>query len=180
MKSSLVRMMCSEATVLRKALLLSCGAAWLSTAVLFGQGLNTTQKKSNWEEIEFAFNSAVLTDGYPSLLRLAELLNQHPDYRVKLAGHADHIDSENYNMALSRKRAKSVRDFLMKHGARKNQIIIEPYGEQRPIADNSLNEGRWMNRRVEITVTDAQGNIISDGGVGNAITSIDDQTTAQE
>ncbi len=100
MEPSLVWIVCSEATVLCKRLLLSCGVAWFSTAVLFGQGLNTTQKKSNWEEIEFAFNSAVLTDGYPSLLRLAELLKQHPDYQVKLAGHADHIDSESYNTSL--------------------------------------------------------------------------------
>ena len=180
MKSSLVWIFLSEATVFRKRLLLSCGAAWLSTAMLFAQGLDTTQKKTDWEEIDFAFNSAVLTDGYPSLLRLAELLKLHPDYRVKLAGHTDHIDSDSYNMALSRKRAESVRDFLVKHGAQKNQITIEPHGEQRPIADNSLNEGRWMNRRVEIIVTDAQGNIISDGGVGKAIASIDDRIPAQE
>ena len=148
--------------------------------MLFGQGLNTTQKKSDWEEIDFAFNSAVLTDGYPSLLRLAELLKQHSDYRVKLAGHADYIDSDSYNMTLSRKRAETVRDFLVKYGAQESQITIETYGEQRPIADNNMNEGRWMNRRVEITVTDAQGNIISDGGVGKAITSIDVPVKAQE
>ena len=138
------------------------------------------QKKGDWEEIDFAFNSAVLTDGYPSLLRLADLLKQHSDYRVKLAGHADHLGSDNYNIALSRKRSETVRDFLVKYGAQENQITIETYGEQRPIADNNLDEGRWMNRRVEITVTDAQGNIISDGGVGEAITSIDDLTKAQE
>ena len=127
-----------------------------------------------------AFDSAVLTDGYPSLLRLADLLEQHSDYRVKLSGHADHLGSDSYNVALASKRTETVRDFLVKYGAQENQITIETYGEQRPIADNNLNEGRWMNRRVEITVTDAQGNIISDGGVGEAITSMDDLKTAQK
>ena len=59
------------------------------TCLLFAQGLNTQASKDDWEEINFEFNSPVLTDGYPSLLRLAELLQKHPDYRVKLEGHAD-------------------------------------------------------------------------------------------
>ena len=164
---------------MHKKFLLSCGAALLSTAMLSGQGLDTTQKKGDWEEIDFAFNSAVLTDGYPSLLRLAELLNRHSDYRVTLEGHADHIGSDSYNMALGRKRAETVRDFLAKYGAQASQFSIESYGEQRPIARHNAREGRWMNRRVKITVTDAQGNIISDGGVGEAIASLDDVIKAQ-
>ena len=51
---------------MHKRFLLSGGAALLS-AMLSGQGLDTTQKKGDWEEIDFAFNNAVLTDGYPSL-----------------------------------------------------------------------------------------------------------------
>ena len=61
----------------KKFLPLACGAALLLTTMLFSQGLNTTQEKSDWEEIDFALNSAVLTDGYPSLLRLADLLEQY-------------------------------------------------------------------------------------------------------
>ena len=98
---------------MRKKLMLFCGVAWLSTATLFGQGLNTTQKEGDWEEVNFAFDRAILTDGYPSLLRLAELLTQHPDYRVKLEGHADHLGPDSYNVALGRKRAETVRDFLV-------------------------------------------------------------------
>ncbi len=51
-----------------------CAVVCLSTATLFSQGLNTNQKKGDWEEVNFAFDRSVLTDGYPSLLRLAELL----------------------------------------------------------------------------------------------------------
>ena len=148
--------------------------------MLFSQGLNTTQEKSDWEEIDFALNSAVLTDGYPSLLRLADLLEQYSDYRVQLEGHADNIGSDAYNMELARQRAETVRDFLVKYGAQASQFTIETYGEQRPIADNNLNEGRWMNRRVQITVTDAGGNIISDQGAEEAIPPPPDDEPAQE
>ena len=152
----------------------------LLTVSLFAQGLTTNANKGDWEEINFAFDRAVLTDGYPSLLRLADLLKQHPDYKVKLEGHADHMGTDDYNVRLGRQRAEMVRDFLIKYGASAGQITAETYGESRPTADNNLDEGRWMNRRVKVTVTDGQGNIISDGGVGEAITSLSDLMKAQE
>jgi hypothetical protein len=156
------------------------GLISLVTVSLFGQGLTTDANKGDWEEVNFAFDRAVLTDGYPSLLRLAELLKQHPDYKVKLEGHADHMGSDDYNIRLARQRAETVREFLVKYGASASQISAETYGENRPTSDNNLREGRWMNRRVEVTVTDGQGNIVSDGGVGDAITSLDDLLKAQE
>jgi len=55
-------------------------------SLVLAQGLNTVASKDDWEEINFEFDSAVLTDGFPSMLRLADLLNQHPDYKVKLVG----------------------------------------------------------------------------------------------
>lgn len=58
---------------------------------LFAQGLQTTASKTDWEEINFEFNSSILSDGYPSLLRLAELLSQHQDYRVKVVGNTDYV-----------------------------------------------------------------------------------------
>ena len=51
----------------------------------FGYGqIVTGATKEDWEEINFEFNSAVLTDGFPSLLRLADMLSKNPDFRVKL------------------------------------------------------------------------------------------------
>ena len=79
-------------------------------------------QKDDWEEINFEFNSSVLTDGFPSLLRLAELLNKNSGFRVKLDGHTDYVGSEKYNEKLSQKRAESVKTFLEKYGARPTQI----------------------------------------------------------
>ena len=55
---------------------------FLGVASVFGQGLDTTAQKDDWEEINFEFDSDILSDGYPSLLRLADLLNKNGDYKV--------------------------------------------------------------------------------------------------
>jgi len=153
---------------------------FLSTCV-FAQGLNTTASKDDWEEINFEFNSPVLTDGYPSLLRLAELLQKHPDYRVKLEGHADVIGSNRYNERLGQRRADAVKAFLVKYGAGNNQITTATFGETQPKIDDRSKEARFMNRRVFMTVTDGQGKVILDrGGVNEAIKTLDDLFALQK
>src|SRR3977135_4362662 len=85
---------------------------------IFAQGLYTTASKDDWEEINFEFNSSVLVDGFPSLLRLAELLDQHPGYKVRVEGHTDGLGSDAFNQRLGMDRANMVRDFLVKYRAR--------------------------------------------------------------
>lgn len=126
-------------------------------------------QKDDWEEINFEFNSSVLTDGFPSLLRLSELLNKNAGYRVKLDGHTDSVGSEKYNEKLSQKRADAVKAFLEKYGARANQIEIVPRGKRNPKVDNNSKTNRWINRRVQMTVLDKDGKVIGAGGVGDAI-----------
>ena len=161
-----------------RQLLFLCASICLLATPLASQQLQ--QKSGDWEEINFATNRSELTDGFPSLLRLAELLEQHPDYRVNLEGHADSIGPAGYNMNLGRRRAEAVRDFLVKYGAAAEQIKIGVHGERRPAADNTLRAGRWINRRVEITVTDGAGRVVSDQGVQEAIASIGKGLNAQE
>ncbi len=152
-----------KATMLKTVL-----AALLLTTLGYGQ-MVTGVTKDDWEEINFEFNSAVLTDGFPSLLRLAELLNKNPEYKVKLDGHTDSIGSEKYNEKLSQRRAEAVKGFLEKYGARAGQMEVVPRGKRNPRTENNTKEGRWINRRVQLTVTDKDGKIIGAGGVGDAI-----------
>ncbi len=152
----------------------------LTAAPLFPQGLETTATKDDWEEINFLFDRAVLTDGYPSLLKLAELLKENPEHRVKLEGHADSRGSEQYNVGLSEKRARTVSDFLTKYGAPASRISVVGRGKTAPKVSNDTDAGRWINRRVEVTVTDAQGNVISSGGIGDAIESLNELARQQE
>jgi hypothetical protein len=153
----------------RSSVIFVLAAVLAFSAGLFAQGLTTTAQKDDWEEINFVFDSSVLSDGYPSLLRLAELLNQHPDYKVKLEGHADWVGTDQYNDKLALARANTVQSFLLKYGAKAAQIQATGRGKRDPKVDNKTNEGRFMNRRVVLTITDAQGKVVSAGGVGDAI-----------
>src|ERR1700739_1785245 len=81
---------------------------------LFGQGIDTQATKDDWEEINFDYNSSVLVDGFPSLLRLSELLQKNPGSKVKVEGHPDPIGNTAYNEKLGMARASAVRDFLVK------------------------------------------------------------------
>src|SRR3954466_12282996 len=91
----------------------SAMAASLFASCLFAQGLQTSATKDDWEEVNFEFNSSILSDGYPSLLRLADLLRQHPDYKVQVEGHTDYVGSIPYNEKLALARATTVKDFLV-------------------------------------------------------------------
>jgi len=150
--------------------LTAIGALGLMASGLFGQGLNPGgQTKDNWEEINFEFNSSILSDGYPSLLRLADLLNQHRDYRVKVTGHTDFVGSDTYNDKLALARATAVKAFLVKYGASESQISAAGDGKRNPEVDNKSKEGRFMNRRVVLAVTDATGKLIKEGGISDVL-----------
>jgi hypothetical protein len=159
-------------------LALSCFLATLG----YAQGLNTNASKDDWEEINFEFNSAVLSDGYPSLLRLADLLHQHTGYRVKVEGNTDNIGSSSYNEKLGLSRASTVKDFLVKYGASAGQIEVSTRGKGDPklpgakAGFSKTDVARWMNRRVALTVMDEQGRTVSAGGPGEAIRAIDQNT----
>src|SRR5579862_3314811 len=157
--------------------------ALLSTALLVGtglwaQGLDTQASKDDWEEINFDFNSSVLVDGFPSLLRLAELLQANGGYHVRVEGHTDGIGSDSFNQKLGLERANTVRDFLVKYGARTGQIETISRGKAAPKVPNPnpvyspTDVARFMNRRVVLTVTDEQGRTIGAGGPGDAIRAI--------
>ena len=161
--------------------LAAIGAFGLMASCLFGQGLNTGgQTKEDWEEINFEFNSSILSDGYPSLLRLADLLTQHKDYRVKVTGHTDYVGSAPYNDKLALRRAEAVKAFLVKYGASAPQISTAGDGKRSPEVDNRTKEGRFMNRRVVLTVTDGQGKLIKEGGINDVLNALQDFMKKQE
>jgi hypothetical protein len=150
------------------------GTLGLVVSSLWAQGLNppASQTKDDWEEINFEFNSAVLSDGYPSLLRLAELLIQHRDYRVRVTGNTDDVGPSDYNERLGLTRANAVRDFLIKYGAMESQITTASQGKAAPEVNNTTREGRFINRRVTLLVTDAQGRTIKEGSIREVINAI--------
>jgi OOP family OmpA-OmpF porin len=69
---------------------------------------------------------------------------------IVAVGHTDSIGTEAYNQKLSIRRAEAVKKHLVNQGIEARRIYIEGKGESQPVADNKTNEGRAMNRRVQI------------------------------
>src|SRR5690606_2064417 len=104
-----------------------------------------------YSNIQFEFDSSVLrTSSYPILDQVSSDLRANSSASLQLDGHASAEGTEAYNMNLSRDRANSVKTYLVNSGVDANRISVQAYGESRPIASNATEEGRVLNRRVEI------------------------------
>jgi chemotaxis protein MotB len=109
-------------------------------------------------DLRFATGQADIPAGdLPSLDRIAQLLIQHPELKVRIEGHTDNAGRPESNVALSQKRADAVKQALVERGVAADRIVAEGVGEARPIANNATPAGRQENRRVEIYVTDERG-----------------------
>ncbi|GAB4286867.1 MAG: hypothetical protein Kow0068_12490 [Marinilabiliales bacterium] len=91
-------------------------------------------------------------ESFPELNRTVEFLKNNPKVEIEIAGHTDNVGTEEYNMKLSQARANSVMNYLVSKGIDPSRITAVGYGESRPIAFNTDEEGRQMNRRVEFKV----------------------------
>ena len=104
------------------------------------------------KSVEFEFGSAVLTASGRELLdELLVTMLEFPDVPIEVAGHTDSVGNDESNLALSRRRAESVVEYLVANGADPARFVVIGYGETQPIADNSTEEGRAMNRRIVFT-----------------------------
>jgi OOP family OmpA-OmpF porin len=103
--------------------------------------------------IEFVVDSATLTaEARASLDQVADAIKARPDVvSMSVIGHTDSTGSEGYNQKLSEQRANAVAAYLRSAGA-KSRFVTSGSGELQPIADNSTEEGRARNRRVELNV----------------------------
>jgi OOP family OmpA-OmpF porin len=99
----------------------------------------------------FQHNSAELTPNARIILdEVAQNLIAHPQKNdIEVQGHASSEGKDSYNLRLSQRRAQSVADYLKSRGVT-NRLVAKGYGETQPIADNSTEEGRALNRRVEL------------------------------
>ncbi|HLF65280.1 MAG TPA: OmpA family protein [Saprospiraceae bacterium] len=103
--------------------------------------------------ILFDFDSyALKAETRSNLQKLSITLNKYDDTEVLVLGHTDNTGTENYNEALSEKRARSVKNYLVTQQVAGSRLSTQGYGETDPIADNETAEGRQLNRRVEIVI----------------------------
>lgn len=99
----------------------------------------------------FPFNSDAIPEQMKDMLIAhAKYLANNTDVVVRIEGHTDERGTREYNLALSEKRAKAVRQFMLLHGAGSNNVEVHAFGEELPMALGS-NEQAWQeNRRAEL------------------------------
>ena len=108
-------------------------------------------KKLTLEGVNFDNAKATLTpESFATPDAAAATLKEWGDVRVEVAGHTDSVGKDSYNLALSQRRAESVRQYLIGKGVAAHRLFARGYGETRPVADNATEEGRLQNRRVEL------------------------------
>lgn len=103
-------------------------------------------------EIHFGFNSAeILPESETVLTQIARTLQEDPKLELIIEGHTDNVGGAESNLELSRKRAESVKRWLVDKGRISEvRLTTVGYGMTRPMADNGTEEGRAQNRRVEL------------------------------
>ncbi|WP_317170044.1 OmpA family protein [Mucilaginibacter mali] len=121
----------------------------IDTSVFVRKGSQPMVKADAYSNIQFDFDSSVLrTSSYPVLDATSSDLRSS-SASVTLNGYASSEGTAAHNLRLSKDRANSVKTYLVNSGVDAKRIKVKGFGETHPIADNSTEEGRIMNRRVE-------------------------------
>ena len=101
----------------------------------------------------FDFDKATIKAEYHDLFENAvHVMNINPTLKVEIEGHTDAKGSDAYNMELSERRARAVKAFMVKKGVNAERMMAKGFGKSQPIADNTTEEGRAYNRRVEYEI----------------------------
>lgn len=102
-------------------------------------------------DIQFEIDRYAIQHEYEaSVERLGAYLRKYPDTTAVIEGHTDEVGTDEYNMQLSQRRANSVVDYLVEHaGIDRARLKAIGYGKTRPVADNSTEEGKRQNRRID-------------------------------
>lgn len=107
------------------------------------------------DNVHFDHNSADLNDGSDeALVTFARLLLANPDINVAVEGHTDSVGEDDFNLALSLRRAETVRDLLTDVGLDTDRINVIAHGEKSLLLRHALEEERIKNRRVEFHLID--------------------------
>ncbi|MCV9920906.1 MULTISPECIES: OmpA family protein [Pseudomonas] len=102
-------------------------------------------------QVLFAFNSATLTPAAQQRVHdVLPKLNDPSVTSIKVIGHTDAVGSDSYNQTLSERRASSVAEYLISQGVAASKVTSQGRGKSEAVADNDTEEGRALNRRVEL------------------------------
>ena len=123
-----------------------------------GSGIDVTDNGDgillNLPDVTFAVDSTEVSPSFQaSLDKVAQSMVQYPDSLIDVYGHTDSTGSDQYNMALSQRRADAVSRYLISRGVSSARLQAKGMGESYPVADNATADGRARNRRVEVKIT---------------------------
>lgn len=123
-----------------------------------GEGINVTFDENNPDGskagVYFATGKYNITDNSRLAIdKLVKIFTEYPETNILVEGHTDNVGSESSNMILSEKRAVAVGNELKKDGLAATRLTVKWYGEMQPKNDNSTEQGKAANRRVELSIT---------------------------
>lgn len=128
-----------------------------SKLIAFIEDANRPVDNDAWftfDRLEFDTDSATLKPSSSEQLKnIAEILKAYPAVSVKIGGYTDNVGDDAHNLKLSSDRAANTMNELVALGIDKSRLASEGYGKEHPVADNSTEEGRQRNRRIDIRVT---------------------------
>lgn len=112
-------------------------------------------KSYNLDDIYFDTDKDNLTESSKRVIEgFYEFLKENPKVKVEIQGHTDNVGSDEYNQKLSESRAMTVYNLLISMGISSQRLKFKGYGEAKPIADNSTEDGRSKNRRTVFVITE--------------------------
>ena len=123
-----------------------------------GEGISVTFDEANPDGskagVYFETNKYnISSNSKLALDKLVKIFNDNPQTNILVEGHTDDVGTDNYNMGLSQRRASAVTDYLKNAGIASTRITTKWYGESQPKEENTSNESRALNRRVEFAIT---------------------------
>ncbi|MFA6572164.1 MAG: OmpA family protein [Bacteroidota bacterium] len=112
-----------------------------------------TGKSVRLNNVFFDTNQSLLKpESFPELNRIVKLMTEKAGLSIEICGYTDNNGTVEFNKNLSLQRAKAVYDYLIQKNIPKSRLSFKGYGESNPIADNDSEEGRKLNRRVELLI----------------------------
>jgi len=110
-------------------------------------------RKYRLDHVYFDIDKASLRpDSYPELEELLNYLKRHETIRVEIAGHTDNTGTAVHNLELSQARANTIVKYLTTKGISPARLQAKGYGAEQPVAENTTEKGKQLNRRTEVRV----------------------------
>ncbi len=107
-----------------------------------------------FKPVYFGYDQSSLTaEGQSTLQEIGKLMKEVPEITARIEGHADEKGSNDYNLALGERRAKTVNDYLTSYGIQGSKLSTISYGEEKPAVDGHDESAYAKNRRAEFTTT---------------------------